>query len=87
MNERNERADSSEPSVNDLLNQAIAWLQYSRGVTAMLADLVHEAEGLDSKQLGLSLEAIAAMTQAGVEQVGQAHAKWTWEQRQAAALA
>ncbi|HEY4093813.1 MAG TPA: hypothetical protein VGN46_20090 [Luteibacter sp.] len=70
-----------EPSAHELLNEAIVWLQYARGVTATLADLVHEADTVDCKQLGLSLEAIAAMTQAGVQRVGQAHAQWIWNAR------
>ena len=87
MSELNEPVEALEPHVHELLNEAIVWLQYARGVTATLADLVHEAEGVDGKQLGLSLEAVAAMMQAGVERVGQAHAKWTWEQRHVAAQA
>jgi hypothetical protein len=71
--------EPSEPSVHELLNDATVWLQYARGVTATLADLVHEAEGVDCKQLALSLEAVAAMMQAGTEQVGRAHARWTYE--------
>lgn len=81
MSESNEHVEPVEPSVHELLNEAVMWLQYSRGLTATLADLVHEAEDLDGKQLGLSLEAISAMTQAGVERVGQAHARWVYEQQ------
>lgn len=81
MSESNEHVEPVEPSVHDLLNEAIIWLQYSRGTTATLADLVHESEDLDYKQLSLSLEAIAAMTHAGAEQVRKAHAIWVWSQR------
>lgn len=80
MSESNEHVEPVEPSVHELLNEALMWLQCSRGTTATLADLVHEAEDLDYKQLSLSLEAIAAMTQAGAEQVRQAHAIWVWSQ-------
>lgn len=66
------------PSIHDLLNEARVWLQYARGVTVTLADLVHESEEFDPKQLSLSLEAIAAMTQAGLERMGEAHVQWAW---------
>lgn len=71
--------ESDEPTVHELLNEATAWLQYARGVTVTLADLVHEAESIEGKQLALSLEAVAAMMRAGTEGVARAHAKWAWE--------
>jgi hypothetical protein len=63
-----------KPSPHDLLNDATMWLQYARGVTTVLADLIHEAEEVDCQQLSLSLEAIAAMTRLGVQQLGEARA-------------
>jgi hypothetical protein len=70
---------ADEPTVHELLNEATAWLQYARGVVATLADLVHEAEGIETKQLALSLEAVAAMMRTGTEGVARAHAKWVWD--------
>lgn len=67
------------PSTHDLLNDATMWLQYARGVTATLADLVHEAEELDCKQLSLSLEAIAAMTLRGLQKMSDARAEAHWD--------
>jgi phosphoribosyl 1,2-cyclic phosphodiesterase len=72
-------SDEQVPSVHDLLNDATLWLQYARGVTAMLADLIHEAEDFDCKHLSLSLEAIAAMTSHGTRQLGEARARMNWE--------
>jgi len=66
------------PTNHDLLNDATMWLQYARGLTATLADLIHEAEDVDCKQLALSLEAIAAMTRLGVQQLAQARAQTHW---------
>lgn len=66
-------------SVHDLLNDATLWLQYARCVTATLADLVHEADSVDCRQLSLSLEAIAAMTAHGTRQLGEARAQMSWE--------
>lgn len=80
MNDMNARepfqSPDDEPSAQALLNEAIEWLQYARGVTATLADLVHEADSVDCKQMSLSLDAIASMTQAGLQRIGQAHAAW-----------
>ena len=69
-----------QPSPHDLLNDATMWLQYARGVTTVLADLIHEAEEVDCQQLSLSLEAIAAMTQLGVQQLGEARAIAHWRE-------
>lgn len=70
---------SQQPSTHELLNDATMWLQYARGVTVVLADLVHEAEDLDGKQLSLSLEAIAAMTRLGIQQLAEARTKGHWD--------
>ncbi|UPG95784.1 hypothetical protein [Luteibacter aegosomatissinici] len=74
---------SCDPSAHELLNEATQWLQYARGVTSLLADLIHEADGVDCKQVALSMEAIAAMTHLGTERVGQAHAQWHWQAKNA----
>ncbi|WP_429245400.1 hypothetical protein [Luteibacter sp. 621] len=66
-------------TTHDLLNEATMWLQYSRGVTATLADLIHEADEVDYKGLGLSLEAIAAMTLLGTQRLSEAHAQICWD--------
>ncbi|HEY4092047.1 MAG TPA: hypothetical protein VGN46_11070 [Luteibacter sp.] len=72
-------SDEQPSSVHDLLNDATQWLQYSRGVTATLADLIHEADNVDYAQLSLTLEAIAAMTLHGTRQLGEARAQMSWE--------
>ena len=70
---------SNEPTLHELFNDATCWLQQARGVTTTLADLIHEADTVDCAQMALSLEAIAAMMHAGIERLGQAHARWAWE--------
>ncbi len=57
------------------LNDATEWLQYARGLTGLLADLVHESDTVDCAQLALSLEAIGALTHMGVRCTTQAHAR------------
>jgi len=58
---------------HDLLNEATEWLQYSRGMTQLLSELVHEADAVDCAKMGLALEAIAALTRAGIQCATQAH--------------
>jgi hypothetical protein len=72
-------AADDRPSPHDLLNQATVWLQYSHSLTATLADLIHEAEEVNCKQLALSLEAIAAITLLGSRQLNEAHAQAHWD--------
>nr|WP_063574401.1 hypothetical protein [Luteibacter rhizovicinus] len=56
----------TDANAHELLNEATEWLQYSRGVTQLLAELVHESEDLDCAQMSLALDAIGAMTQRGL---------------------
>jgi hypothetical protein len=65
---------------HDLLNGAIEWLQYARGLSEFLADLVHESDAVDCRRMALSLEAIAALTNMGVQCTAQAHARMSWDQ-------
>lgn len=65
---------------HDLLNGAIEWLQYARGISELLAELVHESDTVDCRRMALSLEAIGALTNMGVQFTAQAHARMSWEQ-------
>jgi hypothetical protein len=65
-------------SVHELMNEATQWLQYARGVTSLLADLIHEADEVNCQQVSLALEAIAAMNKRSVESVSEAHAQYIW---------
>lgn len=67
-----------DSSVHDLLNNATEWLQYARGLTCLLADLVHEAESVDCHQMAIGLEAIGAMTRMGATCAAEAHSRLTW---------
>ncbi|QDE39760.1 hypothetical protein FIV34_11365 [Luteibacter pinisoli] len=70
---------NKSPSTHELLNEATLWLQYSRGVTSMLADLLHESDEVDCGQLALALEAVAAMTLIGTQHLNEAHAQAHWD--------
>jgi hypothetical protein len=69
-----------EATAHDLMNEATEWLQYARGLTRLLADLIHEAEAVDCQRLAQGLEAIGALTHMGVQCTAQAHARMCWEQ-------
>ncbi|MDQ0011552.1 hypothetical protein J2T07_003766 [Luteibacter jiangsuensis] len=69
-----------EASAHDLLNDATEWLQYARGLTGFLADLVHESDSVDCARLALSLEAIGGLMHMGVQCTAHAHARMSWEQ-------
>lgn len=71
-----------EASAHELMNAATEWLQYARGLTGLLADLVHEAEVVDCQRMALGLEAIGALTLMGVQCTAQAHVRICWEQTQ-----
>jgi hypothetical protein len=75
-----------DSTAHDLLNDATEWLQYARGLTELLADLVHESDAIDCRKMALSLEAIGAMTHMGVQCAAEAHARMSWEPVQAVSV-
>jgi hypothetical protein len=64
---------------HDLLNEATEWLQYARGLTQLLAELVHESDAVDCQRMALGLEAIGALTRKGLQCTADAHARMSWE--------
>ncbi len=69
-----------EVSVHDLLNDATEWLQYARGLTGLLGDLIHEADSVDCHRMALGLEAIGALTQVGLRCTTEAHTRLCWKE-------
>jgi len=69
----------AETTTHDLLNQATEWMQYARGLTELLAELVHESETVDCHRMAIGLEAISALTRLGARCTAEAHAQMTWE--------
>ena len=70
----------AETTTHDLLNQATEWLQYARGLSELLAELVHESDTVDCNRMAMGLEAIGALTRLGVRCTAEAHARLSWEQ-------
>ena len=75
-----------EATPHDLLNDATEWLQYARGLTELLADLVHESDAIDCRRMALSLEAIGAITHMGVQCAAEAHARMSWDAEKAVSV-
>jgi len=69
-----------DATAHELMNASVEWLQYARGLTGLLADLIHEADVVDCQRMALGLEAIGALTRMGVECTAQAHVRLCWEQ-------
>ncbi|NID16251.1 hypothetical protein [Luteibacter yeojuensis] len=70
-------------SAHALWNEGTELLRYARGLTAMLADLIHEAEAVNSQKMAHSLEGIDVLMQLGLECAAQAHACVAVELREA----
>ncbi|WP_213948742.1 hypothetical protein [Luteibacter sp. dw_328] len=72
----------TEATTHELLNDATEWLQYARGLTELLAELVHESDTVDCRRMALGLEAISAITRMGLQCTAHAHAHISWETSQ-----
>ncbi|UPG86388.1 hypothetical protein L2Y94_03240 [Luteibacter aegosomatis] len=73
-------AFDEDATAHELLNQATEWLQYARGLSQLLADLVHETDDLDCGRMALGLEAIGELTHLGVLCAAEANARMCWQQ-------
>lgn len=72
---------SSEATAHGLLNEATEWLQYARGVTELLAELVHESDTVDCRRMAMGLDAISALTRMGLQCATHAHARMPWDRQ------
>lgn len=70
---------------HDLLNLATEWLQYSKGITELLAELVYESDKLNPQQMAMGLEAVGKMTHMGLQCASTAHVRIQWEEAKAKA--
>lgn len=68
-----------EATAHDLMNEATEWLQYARGLTGLLSDLIHEADAVDCQRMALGLEAVGALMHMGIQCTAQAHVRMCWE--------
>lgn len=68
-----------DATTHDFLNEATEWLQFSRGITELLAELIHESDNVDCRRMALGLEAIGALTRMGLQCTAHAHARMSWE--------
>ena len=68
-----------EAGVNALLNDAMEFLQYARGLTGLLVETLQDDDVLDRRRLLLALGAIDAFTVMGVQCASRAHLKMEWD--------
>ena len=85
MIEINELEVDARATPHDLLNLATEWLQYSKGLTDLLSELVHESDTLNPQQMAIALEAVGKMTNMGLQCASTAHARIQWAEAQAKA--
>lgn len=67
-----------DASPHALLSDATEWLQYARHTTGLLADLIDEADELDTHRLSITLEGVAAITDMGMRCAVLAQARLQW---------
>jgi hypothetical protein len=82
MNGPKDRTYMVNPSAtaHELMNDATEWLQYARGLTGLIAELVYEAEEVKCKDMASALDAIEAMMHMGLQCATQAHTRMVWDQ-------
>jgi hypothetical protein len=82
MNGPKYRTYTAEPGVtaHDLMNDATEWLQYSRGLTHLLSELLHDADGVKGEDIAIALDAIEVLTHMGLQSATQAHTRMLWDQ-------
>ena len=80
MHTENEKPSDIEASAHDLLNRAIEWQQYIRGISEFIADAVCEDETVKGRHVAIALEAISSLAKMSVECTMQAHSQMCREQ-------
>ncbi|MGO4702246.1 hypothetical protein [Dyella sp. 2RAB6] len=71
-----------EATATDLLNDATEWLQYARHTTALLAELIDDADSVDESHLAVTMGGVSALVELGMRCAIQAHGKLLWQQSQ-----
>ncbi|NID14494.1 hypothetical protein [Luteibacter yeojuensis] len=88
MSVENENANTVRPNIHpdaevtahELLNRAIEWQQYIRGISEFIADLMYEDETVKGRHVAIALEAIGSLAKMSVECTMEAHSQMCREQ-------
>jgi len=82
MNGLNDRVYLASPdaTAHELMNDATELLQYARGLTGLLAELIYEADEVKCRDMAIALGAIQALTRMGLQCATQAHTRMIWDQ-------
>lgn len=68
-----------EATTDELLNDAAEWLQYAKGLTELVSEMIGDSEIIDRRRLMLSMGAISVLTDMGTQCAMQAHARMQWD--------
>ena len=80
MYTENAHPTDAETTAHELLNRAIEWQQYIRGISEFIADVMYEDEAVKGRNVAIALEAISSLAKMSVECTMQAHSKMCREQ-------
>lgn len=78
--------DNPEPSAHELLNRAIEWQQYIKGISEFITESLCEEEPVKYRHVALALETISSLAKMGVECTMQAHVQMCREQLRLATM-
>ncbi|UPG84612.1 hypothetical protein L2Y94_14920 [Luteibacter aegosomatis] len=68
-----------DATTDELLNDATEWLQYAKGLTELMSDMIGDSDILDRRHLMLAMGAIGVLTDMGTQCAMQAHARMQWD--------
>ena len=87
MYTENEPTTTTEATAHELLNRAIEWQQYIRGISEFIADVTCEDDAVKGHHVSIALEAIASLAKMSVECTMEAHSQMCREQLKLATAA
>lgn len=67
------------------MNEVTECLQYARGLTGLLAELLEDAEEVTGKDLSIALRAVEALMETGCQRAEMAHERVVWAEAESAA--
>lgn len=70
---------TAEATTDELLNDATEWLQYAKGLTELVVEMVGDSDILDRRRLMLTLGAVDVLTDMGTQCAMQAHSRMQWD--------
>ena len=69
-----------DATIHDLMNGVTEWLQYAKGISRLLAELIDEADEVKCKEVAMAFEAIEMLMRRALDCASCAHTRMVWEQ-------